>query len=225
MLLFAGIGDLIADVTRVEALYTDSFALENPLLDRYGVALTAGTIANGDGAIIQIGYFEGLGSHLLPSAYSDAEWESFRPLTGLGSPNTDRHASSIGDTDSLEVGPFGFFFYPYPVAFEFDPVFDLGLPEEFPARLGIRFYDGATMEGSSAFNTVSSDDDLWILRPPEASPSEAAVLNMDEHAIVWQSGGGGAFQTTILMIPEPASGLLVLAGIAFPIFRRVRRPR
>jgi hypothetical protein len=212
-----GVGVVSADISKVEVIYVDQFAFLDPLLDSEGVALTAGTEVNGDGAIFQVGYFEGV-SHLLdPGAYGESEWERFTPLTGMGSPNAERHPTTIGDVDSHAAGPFGYLFFPAPVAIELNPVFDIGMPEtNNPSRLGVRFYDGTTLEESRAYNIVTSNDSRWILLEPEPTPAVNAVLNLDEHPLVWASGVDGAFQTS-LHLPEPnILWLVAVCGLFLP---------
>ena len=198
-------GLAFGDVTRVEIIYVDDFNFLEPLLDEEEVPLTAGGPENGDGAIFQVGYFQDVPALLNPESYGEAEWEMFRPLTGVGSPNAERYPTSIGGYDSNATGPFGFLFYPSAVAIEFDPALDEGLPDQYPARLGVRFFSGTTLEGSEAYNIVTSDDLLWLLGAPEASPSGGSALNMDEHTLFWASGPSGAFQTSMMLIPEPGS--------------------
>lgn len=211
-----------ADISRVEVMYVDGFTFENPLVDADGVPLTAGGPENDDGAIFQVGYFRNV-SHLLePSSFGEAEWTQFTPLTGVGSPNAARHPTTIGGIDSGATGPFGFLFYPSPVAIELDTEIDDGIPLGGVSRLGVRFYDGTTLENSTGYNIVTSGDGRWILPDPEAAPTGAAVLDMDNHDLVWASGVTEAFRTSMSMAPEPATaGLLLVAGFALA---RRRRP-
>ena len=220
--MVSGCGLVSADIVRVEAMYVNGFSGENPLVDADGVPLTAGGTANDDGAIFQIGYFNNV-SHLLePASYGDAEWTQFTPLTGLGSPNAARHPTSIGGIDSGATGPFGFLFYPSPVAIELDTEIDDGIPLGGVSRLGIRFYNGTTLEDSTSYNIVTSGDGRWILPEPEASPTGLASLNMDEHDLVWASSVTEAFQTSMSMTPEP--GVLVFGLIGGFFLARRRRP-
>ena len=147
-----------------------------------------------------------------PSSFGPAEWEQFIPLTGLGSPNAERYPTTIGGIDSNATGPFGFLFYPSAVAIELDPAFDLGLPDSYPVRLGVRFLNAPILEESTNYNTVTSDNLLWLLLEPEPQPSSSSELNMDDHTLFWASGPEGAFQTSMTLVPEPASVVLVLLG-------------
>ena len=220
-LLSLSSGLTLADVSRVQVIYVDDFAYAAPLVDLGNVALDAGGEENGDGAAFQIGYFDGVSSALDPADFGDADWKSFSPLTGAGSPNEGSQISSIGDFDSRKIGPFGFLFFPEPVAFTLDPNVDHGLPDSYPARLGLRFYDGVTPETSSAYNIVTSFDPLWRLLPPEPDPASTSILNLDDHSLVWASGALGTFQTAMLLIPEPGSVLLLSIGVlALGIRRR-----
>ena len=215
-------GVVRGDMSKVEVMYVDNFVYANPITDLGGTALTAGGPENGDGAIFQVGYFEGV-SHLLnPALYDEAEWAQFTPLTGLGSPNSERHKTSIGGFGNPVTGPFGFLFYPEAVAIELNPAFDMGLPDS-EVRLGVRFFNGTTMAGSDEYNIVTSDDLLWILQLADPSPDTNSVLNMDQHSLYWASGTGGAFVTSMAYIPEPGSVFLVLVG-GLVLSRRRRIP-
>jgi hypothetical protein len=223
--LLASILPVTGQVMTVEARYVDGFKYLSPLRDSSGVPLIAGLEINGDGAIIQIGYFPDVS--LDPAEFEASHWKTFTPLTGFGSPNAGRYPTSIGDADAPATGPFGFFFLPAPVAIELDPLIDLGLPSEYPARLGIRFFDGTTLENSTGYNTVTSDDPLWQLVAPGSTSSANAVLNMDLHQLFWESGDSGTFQTSIAYVPtahvpEPGvEGTFFLVGVLM-VFRRKR---
>ena len=87
----------MADMTRIEVTYVDGFNFEDPIIDADGEALTAGGPENGDGAIFQVGYFQGVPEFLSPASYGGSEWSQFTPLTGIGSPNGDRHPIGQGN--------------------------------------------------------------------------------------------------------------------------------
>ncbi len=203
-------------------MYVNDFSYLDPLVDAEGVPLTAGGSANGDGAIFQVGYFPGVSHLLAPASYTQEEWTSFTPLTGLGSLNAERHPTTIGGVDSRATGPFGFLFYPSAVAIELDTKLDEEVPMDGLAWLGVRFLSGTTLKNSTAFNIVTSDDPLWMLPEPDASPATSAVLDLDEHVLVWASGAEGTYQTSLSLAPEPGMAVFgVLAGLA--LLRR-RRP-
>jgi len=201
------------DEAMVKAMYVNGFVFSsNQLLSLDGTPLTAGTLGTGDGAIIQIGYFKDVPVEMDPfSDYDALEWSRFQPLTGVGSPNEARHLTSIGDYGSPFSGPFGFFYYES-APITFDDTLDEGLPGDYPVRMGIRFYDGTTLEGSSGYNTVSSGDDLWLLEIPQSGP-DSTFLNMDEHVLAWESGPSGAFRTSLAVVPEPRTTCFLLAGM------------
>jgi hypothetical protein len=209
-----------ADVTRVEVTYINGFSWEDPITDSDGIPLTAGGPDNDDGAIFQVGYFREV-SHLLdPASFSENDWTQFTPLTGQGSPNVERYPTTIGGMDSRAEGPFGFLFYPSAVAIELDTEIDDGIPVETSARLGVRFFNGTTLENSTEFNIVTSNDPLWLLPEPEPSPSTSAVLDLDVHALVWAAGVERAFQTALSLTPEPGTATLCLVAGVLLLRRR-----
>ena len=188
----------------------------NPLVDNNGIGLTAGTAANGDGAVFQIGYLAGVDLGLDPNSYGDAEWGAFVPIAG-GGVNPSGGMTTIGDMDSGAAGPFGF----YGVSVFLDDTTDANLPPGagYPQQLAIRFYNGTSIAGSTHFNTVVSDTSEWELTPLPAvpSPGDENTLDLDGDVLVWQ---GTPFRTDIA-IPEPSSSLLALLGAL--IFLRRRR--
>lgn len=225
LLSVLGTGAAWSDVTRIEVIYVDHFEFLNPLVDQGGTPLTAGGEANDDGAVVQLGYFDQVPHLLDPADFGVQHWDRFTPLTGAGSPNAERHPTSIGGYDSRASGPFGFLFYPAPVAIELDTELDRGLPESYPVRLGIRFFDGTTVEESTTYNIVTSDYASWILPDPAAGGGENVVLNLDEVNLTWASGVGGAYQTAMVVVPEPVVMAQLLLGALFLTAVRRRRAR
>lgn len=161
--------------------------------------LSAGTAANGDGALLQLGY------------YSDATISD--PFAGSW---ITLAVSSIGDAGVNLPGMFssstlltdGNFSAPA-----------AGTP------LAVRFFDNTSVANSSFFNAVSSTDGSWNwIQPTEQGP----ILNLTitKGTSVFLSGVLGDFQTTI-PIPEPAS--VFFAGLSFTLTlcrrnRSLKRP-
>lgn len=193
------------------------------LFDQNNTALSAGTTADGDGFVLQLGYFTGANFT-----------GTFVPLSGQGSANTGivpgsndaetYNKTSIGDLN-LNFQGSGF---TGSGAFALQLDFTVGDPttgNNLPANgtpLAIRFYNGTTIAGSTAYNTVSSTATNWQWATPSTPPT-TLTLSLDDPGLVWESivrfgqASNTAFHTTI--VPEPTtitsfvvgSGLLALA--------------
>ena len=189
----------------------------NPMRDQNGDALSPGTDAADDGVIFQVGYFaDGR------TEWDQARWDSFTPLTSLDG-DSGHLLTTIGDEGFMSEanGLIGIF----DVAVTLDravPEQDSRLPADpsFPVKLGIRFYNATTIEDSTHFNTVSSDDAAWFLTTPATIPALPAALTMDSSPLVWESGSGGQFQTVLAIAPEPSTALLLMLGALFGMRRR-----
>ncbi len=193
------------------------------LTDNLGIALTGGTSTDGDGAVLQLGYFDG-------ASANNNFVGNWVPLTGQGSlniggviPGTNSaepyNKTSIGDTTSAGAGN---------GTFALELIFTVGdagtgnsLPNSTSIPLAIRFYNGVTISGSTLFNTVS--DNAWLWQTPAASPSSPLVgLSLSDPGLVWQGGASSADKTTIANVPEPGSAALALIGGTAMLIRRRR---
>lgn len=208
-------------ITQISGKYVSDFGVNipptNALQDENGVPLSAGTVAAGDGDILQFGYFAGVASSTDVSLFGQAEWDSFTPLTSMGG----RHLTTIGDSGGVS-GNVGIFTIPGLSLSPSDPE----MPGSgFPLRLGIRFFNDTTLESSTHYNVVTSQASGWVLQPPNEPPPLPAALDLDAlgNPFFWQSGPGGAFQTALVMTPEPSTAMFVLVGaLAFAVRRRRR---
>ena len=191
------------------------------LFDQGSTLLSGGTSADGDGFVLQLGYFTGANFT-----------GTFVPLTGEGSSNTDlipgsspaepMNKTSIGDQTS-QGGVNGEFWLP-----EIDFVGgSLTSGSNLPAantQLAIRFYNGSTIATSTDYNTVT--DSLWKWTSPNTPPT-TVTISLADVGLVWESivlgqGAGSAFHTTIpTAIPEPSTYALIIAGgLGFLALRR-----
>lgn len=157
--------------------------------------LGAGTSADGDGALLQLGYFSN-GTQAFPFA---GHWIVL--ATGsVGDQGVDR-AGFFSITTILSAGSF------------VEPA--VGTP------LGVRFYDGTTIGTSIFYNTAANIDGsgLWI---PPGDPSPIIALTLAKEPTVTEDGVGW-FRTAI-PVPEPGSVALccMAAGL---FFRRGRPRR
>lgn len=209
-------------ITAVNTQYTDDFAFATPITNDLGVPLSAGGIANGDGAIIQIGYFMGVPAATDPATFTPADWAAFVPLTGEGSANP-HFDTTIGDG----VGGTGFpenGFFSIGVTFDTAPATGpaaTGLPAA-PSRIGIRYWDGISLASSTRYNVVTANNSGWILQAPSDTvipPSNAAMdpaLATGALTLVWLDNSS-PFMTSI---PEPSTSLLGLLGALLLLRRR-----
>ncbi|MES2568594.1 MAG: PEP-CTERM sorting domain-containing protein [Verrucomicrobiota bacterium] len=190
--------------------------------DNQNVLLSAGLSGDGDGAVIQIGYY----SQATAANNFAGTWI---PLSGNESANTGGvvvgsspaqtfNTTSIGDTNANSNGNGTFAFT---LSFvQGDAGTGNNLPGSTSIPLSIRFYNKATVAESSFFNVVS--DDLWLWQTPAEAPSSPLMeLTLLDPNLEWLGGAGSEFMTTIA-IPEPGSATLLLAGITGLALRRRR---
>jgi len=193
------------------------------LMNQSNTALTAGAVGDGNGAVLQLGYYTGAtsaGNNFLGT------WV---PLTGAGSLNTDLvplstetyNQTSIGDRNIDTGNTAG--------TFSLQLLFgtDAGSSHNLPTAgtiLSIRFYNGTTLGGSTFYNTVS--DNLWVWQTPAAPPANPVIsMSLDNQGLLWEGGINSAFHTTLpfAAVPEPstyASALLGLGGLGLAMLRR-----
>jgi hypothetical protein len=155
--------------------------------------LLAGSNADGDGAVLELGYYSSASSGNLFSG----SWVFLSSGSiGDGGINLDGQfnlASSFSETNS---------FLP-----------QAGVP------LAIRFYDGITLSSSSYYNSVSSADPSWAWVAP-TTPTPVITLLIDKGAaIVFERTGFYDFKTGIA-VPEPSSTLLSLLTLSCAMLRR-----
>ncbi|HEY4281910.1 MAG TPA: PEP-CTERM sorting domain-containing protein [Chthoniobacterales bacterium] len=195
------------------------------LFNQASTLLNGGTAADGDGAVLQLGYFTGANFT-----------GSFIALTGEGSLNTGTipdaspaetmNKTSIGDLTN-QGGANGEFWLP-----ELDFVSgSLTSGNNLPAnntQLAIRIYNGTTIASSTFYNTVT--DSLWKWVTP-ATPPTVATLSLADSGLVWESivrgmNANTAFHTSIATaIPEPTTITSMLIGAGLLCGAIIRRRR
>ena len=205
--------------TRV--LFDQDISATNPL--------PGGTAADGDGAVLQLGYY----SNATTSNNFSGTWV---PLSGETSPNTAMLAdsspaepynrTSIGDLTANGAGD-GTFALSF-VFVEGSATSGNNLPPMSGVPLALRFYNNTTIASSTFFNVVS--DDLWRWGGP-GTPPPAVPISLDDPGLEWLSVALGqpqetAFHTTIA-VPEPGTFVLTLIGATLVIRLGCvrRRPR
>jgi len=213
------------DVTQVDVnIDSGNYTLYN----QGTTALSAGTSAEGDGAIVELGYYS-LGTVSNPFA------GTFIALSGVESANTGNLApsssateimnqTSIGDTT---IGAGGSTDGVFGIKLNFitgSATQGLNLPA-VGTPLVIKFYNSATLADATYFNAVANTSSwLW---PTAGSPPNDPTLGMslNKAGLTWYSvavagqSGTSAFHTTVSTVPEPTSiallggGLLLLGSV------------
>ncbi len=159
--------------------------------------LSAGTAADGDGTLLQLGYYS---SASLSNPFA-GNWVVIA-------------TSSVGDSGVNEAGWFsttttlteGSFIAPA-----------VGTP------LSIRFYDGFTAGTSTYFNAVSDPTGAWNWVAP-TEPASVLNLNITKGTSVYQDGVLSAYLTTLRTgVPEPSTPLILAVSSVTIAFRRRRR--
>jgi len=158
--------------------------------------LTAGTSANGDGAIVELGYFTGSVS----SAGFSGAWI---PLSGPASANAGIASTSIGDTDSFTAGAYGFF--TAQIDFDAESV-DFSSFQDTPpvgARLAVAIYDATTFQAATSFTVATND--AWQWKPLSLLP-DVVSINLNAPGTVWLGGEENARRTSEPMARFPGLG-------------------
>lgn len=169
------------------------------LRDNGGKPLSAGTAINGDGTVLQLGYYSNA-TTINPFA---GAWV---PMSGPGTV----FQTTIGDEEQTSGG------------FKLGLVFTEGfLGFTAPAvgtPLALRFYDSTLIATSTYFNAVSDTTGVfnWVAL---SDPQATASLTFLTDGIVWQDGPSSEYRTTI--VPEPSSAsLLAMIGLGALAVRR-----
>lgn len=207
LLLVASVSSSMAVSVQVDLTLA---AGTNFITDNTGTNLSAGvSTVNGDGALMELGYFTG------DTSTFTGTWVA---LTGPSSNNT--LVTTVGDLTAQDGT------IPIPDGqFSIQVLFDTnvaGTANDLPAggqQLALRFYNGTTRGTSTHFNTATSD--AWSFVTP-ANPTPPPVnVNLDSvtNTIIWEDNTR-AFATS-LVVPEPSStALLGLGGLALILRRR-----
>lgn len=170
------------------------------LKDINGNPLSAGTTADGDGTVVQIGYHT-LATTLHPFA---GEWVA---MTGPGT----SYLTAVGDSGGRNAGEIKLVLVFTEGALGFTAPAD-GTP------LALRFYDSTSIATSTYFNAVSDTTGVFNWATPTESRSNSGLYFLTA-GVVWQGGAASASRTTIA-IPEPSCLLLSLVGLGALAVRR-----
>ncbi|AHF94769.1 hypothetical protein OPIT5_26325 [Opitutaceae bacterium TAV5] len=188
-----------------------TFGQEVFLYDINGTTILSGgnPFVNGDGCVIQLGYYtESTAANLF-----SGEWVA---LTGQGSLNAS--SGTLGRTsigDDYEQGSEEGLFYFSPLLFT---AADAIAPEG--QYLAIRFYNSSLLSAATAYGVVASSNETWKW---SSSPLNPTSLSLDDE-LVWLNDHV-AFTGTPLdnVIPEPATvaAFMALGVLGFAL--RLRR--
>lgn len=159
--------------------------------------LSAGTFADGDGTLLQLGYYT-TATHSTPFPFMGT-WVTLATAS-IGDSGVDLP----GRFDVLSILTGGTF--PEPEA---------GTP------LAVRFFDGVSKELSGYFNVATNLDGYWDW----ISPTDDTLTITVEVSKEVARFEGYAFETSIenTMIPEPSVIGLLLAGAGCLAIRRLRK--
>lgn len=218
----------LALAQNIEQVNMDSGSFQ--VMDQGNTPLSAGAAGDGNGFVLQLGYYSGATSG---SSNFTGTWT---PLTGQGSGNTDivigsapaetYNQTSFGDRNADTGNTAGTFSLQL---FFGNPLSSANLPPT-GTILSIRFYNAATLGAATFYNAVSNDS--WVWQTPAAVPAQPViVISLDQASIEWESivkfgqAGSTAFHTTISAIPEPSTvaSLLVGAGLLAGVIARRRK--
>lgn len=198
--------------------------------------LTPGSVADGDGAVIQLGYYDAA----IASNNFAGTWHA---LTGIGSLNTGGNTGSGLAFTTTSIGDIGG--GPAPGGsgiFAFQLQFSNGvantfndLPTSTLIPLAIKFFSGTatgTSTTSGFYNVVSNNNWLWKL-PATPNPVPPTVnMSLSDTGLVWQSiavaptqPASSAFTTSISIAPVPEPSTLTFGALAALVAAGARRRR
>jgi hypothetical protein len=189
------------------------------ITDASGSPLPGGSTANGNGDVLELGYF----STATPSSLFSG---TFIPLTGAGSSNTaaipgaseNLNQTSIGDTNANGAGNGTF-----AMALTFT-VGSLTSGNSLPSvgtPLVIMFFNATTIGAATQANAVS--DASWLWKTP-TFPNATVNISLNDTGTVWQDGTASTDKTQSLAAPVPAAPAwaLMVAGAGLLIAARRR---
>ena len=218
-LCVAALAQIRADQTTV------SFDSGNQtVFDQGNTPLSGGTTVDGDGFVLQLGYFTGAnftGNFIVLAGEGTANSAALIP--GSNGTGTESYNDlSIGDLTANGAGNGQF-------AVSLDFITSTTSGNNLPTagtQLALRFYNTPSITPGSLYNTVSSS--LWTWTAPATPPSNV-TLSLDDANLVWESivrfgqPGSTAFHTTVVPEPATVSSFVLGAGFLGAVLIRRRR--
>jgi len=186
---------MLASVLAAHARPTVQVAWEGSpakqLVDNAGRALTPGLAGDGDGALLELGYFDA-GTALAPFA------GSFVALTGEGSADPALRTTSIGDAGGGTTGGGTF---SLSTNFKSGSTVFQGTPPAVGTPLVIRIFDAKTKAASTNYNVVTGGAN-WLWKAPTEGPGTFVLLSLADTGLNWQGGANSSFKTAMTVIPS-----------------------
>ena len=236
--MLVGICDsAFADLTTVG--FDSGFNGAPVVLDQFGNALSGGTSANGNGTVLQLGYYDAatiannfLGNWVALSGEGSLNNAVIPGGASVNPTNETYNQTSIGDLFANFNGSGHDGTGAFAITLNFTAGSNTSgnsLPNSNTIPLALRFYNGTTIANSTFYNVVS--DDLWLWKTPNTPPVNVN-MSLQDVGLEWLSISLGqntntAFHTTVSLaaVPEPstwATGALTLTALGLAAYRRRR---
>ena len=187
--------------------------------------LSGGTAAEGNGAVVQLGYF-----NAATGAFPfNGNWV---PLTGQGGANPAFSTTSVGDQ-----AIFGATNGQFAISVTFDTQ-DSTKNQSLPAAgvpLAVRVFNKTTTSASTFYQTISSNLTTWQWQTPADAPANPLILmSLDDGLATLRREDGtpaGAavvppFSTNVVNVPEPSAlTLAAFGGVGMLLARRRKQAK
>jgi hypothetical protein len=205
-----------------------------PLCNSEGVALSAGLAEDGDGVLLQLGYFDAgtpaspfTGKFIALTGATIAVTSGTGAVTGGSGASTGGPGLLTGGTGTVtggtgtvtggtvtlvalqatSVGDSGggaAGTFSINTSFKVGATVFQGAPPAVGTPLVIRFFDGKKVSTSTHYNVVSGGSN-WQWKAPAEAPGAFVILSLADPGLVWQGGAASSFKTSIQGQPPEIS--------------------